>query len=295
VIAVALSGTELSPDEPIEALCDAAAALGVEAVELWHPLNTSALGVTGTLDLIHGSRLRVACVSTGSELYRNGGSTADQSLLLEAIDIAARCNAGLVNTYFGYAGVRDDDAAIATYARLLEPCLARADANGVVIALENEFNAFGHDHLASDITRRPDAVLRLLELVDSQSFVLNFDAANFLCAGVSPLEAYALLRDHIGYCHLKDVSAGAAPIGLTTDWRVYHDFDRSYVTAPIASGAVGWPELLPRIVSDGYRGCLTLEPHSQPSIRLDAWRQALSFVQTSLSAASLTAPGASLT
>jgi sugar phosphate isomerase/epimerase len=292
VISVALSGTELSADEPIEVLCDAAAALGVEAVELWHPLNTAGLGVTGTLDVIHASGLRVACVSTGSELYRNGGSTADQSLLLEAIDIAGRCNAGLVNTYFGYAGVRDDDVAIETYARLLEPCLAHAAAHGVVIALENEFNAFGHDSLASDITRRPDAVLRLVERVDSQSFVLNFDAANFLCAGVPPLDAYARLRDHIGYCHLKDVSAGTEPASLTADWRVYHDFDRSYRTAPMASGAVGWLELLPRMVSDGYCGFLTLEPHSQPAIRLDAWRQALSFVQASLAATPLTAPSA---
>lgn len=275
-----LSGTELEPDEPIQALCDAAGALGIDWIELWHPRNTSHLAVAGALDVIRSSKLRVACVSTGSELYRNGGSLSDQSLLLEAIEIASSCGASLVNTYFGYASVRDDEVAIAKYQQLLAPCLEFASARGVVIALENEFNAFGHDERRSDITRRAPALLRLLERVQSQSFVLNFDAANFLCAGVNPMDAYQLLRGHVGYCHLKDVAMREGVMSLAPGWRAYRDFDRLYQTMPMGEGSVGWRELLPRLLSEGYRGFLALEPHSEPSIRMDAWRQASDFVQS---------------
>lgn len=276
---LALSGTELEPDEPIDELCDAAAALDIGLLELWHPRNTAQAGTQATLAKVHACGLAVACVSTGSELYRNGGSEADQALLAEAVDLAAACGAPFVNTYFGCAGTCDDAAAIGTYKRLLLPCLARARAHGVTIVLENEFNAFGVDPCASDVTRRPASIERLLDEVGDPAFRLNFDAANFLCAGVCPRDAYARLDRYVAYCHLKDVSLASEDSDLVAGWRTFQDYEDRYQTRPMGSGGVGWPDLLPALLKHNGRCPLALEPHSERPLRREAWEQAAAFVR----------------
>jgi len=95
-------GTELDDGESTDDLVAAAGALGSS------PSNSAPAeherGRSGADARPHrDAGLRVACVSTGSELYRNGGSIADRALLLEAIELAAEARAPFVNTYFGYA------------------------------------------------------------------------------------------------------------------------------------------------------------------------------------------------
>lgn len=270
---IAVSGTEFEEGEGIGPLADTARALGVDRVELWHPRNTAREGVDAARARLLTAGLSVACVSTGSELYRNGGSRGDQALLLEGVELAARCGAPVANTYFGWAAVRDDEKAIETYTRLLSPCLARAEALGVTIVLENEFDAFGHDGARSDVTRRPEALRRLVERVGSPSFRLNFDAANFLCANVDPLAAFDALAPFVAYVHVKDVR-GVAQDAPSAGYKRYRDEDRLYETTPLGEGAVDWPTLLSRLAADGYAGALTLEPHAEADRRAAGFAQA---------------------
>jgi sugar phosphate isomerase/epimerase len=279
---LAISGTELEENESIAPLIESARELEISFLELWYPRNTGASGLERTLEAIEEAGLRVACVSTGSELYRRGGSLEDQSLLIEAIELAARVGARFVNTYFGYHAVRDDEAAIAAYRSLLQPCLVRAEKHGVTIVLENEFNAFGVDTAASDITRRPSSLRRLFEEVDSPLFRANFDACNFYCAGVEPYpHAYELLRPYIAYCHVKDgaLYQSATDGGAAEGWRRFTDYDNEYVMRPLGEGAIPWANLLRSLSASDYDGFLTLEPHSAAELRAGAWRQAAHYVR----------------
>jgi sugar phosphate isomerase/epimerase len=282
---IALSGTELAPTEPVEHLLEQADRLGIPFVEIWYPRNF-ATGVDATIAALRASRASVACISTGSELYRHGGSLEDQQLLLQAIELAGRLGAPIVNTYFGYDDVMDDERAIAAYARLLEPCLVQAPRHGVTIVLENEFNAFGVDPAGSDVTRRPLALRRLFETVADERFRLNFDAANFYCAGVEPYPySYELLAPFIGYAHVKDAARYDAALGTVDPmpgWQRFTDNHHEYVMRPLGDGAVPWSALLQRMKAANYAGFLTLEPHAERAGLSSAWEHAVAYVRAFL-------------
>lgn len=276
---IALSGTELAEGEGIETLVDAASAVGVDAVEVWYPRNTGA-DVRSVLTRLTSAGIVAVCLSSGIELLRDAGSEHEQQKLLDLVRLAADYGIPLVNTYFGFCSARDDARAIDRYLHWAAPCIALAEKRGVIISIENEFNAFGWDPSASDATRRPDALRRLLAQADSPHFRTTFDPANFVCAGVEDvLRAYRAVAPFIAYVHVKDVvglPANNAPDADDSEWRVYSDFDRYYRTCPLTEGLVPWPSLLGELASDGYDGVLTLEPHSQPPIRAAAWTQAAS-------------------
>lgn len=283
---LAISGTELHEKEPLNLLMEGAKQTAITSLELWYPKNVASEGIDNSLRRIKEAGLEIVCVSSGSELYRKGGSPADQKLLIKAIELAGRLGAAYANTYFGYADVVDDHKAIKAYAAALKPCLKIARDQGVTIVLENEFNAFGLDSKGSDITRRPTSLIKLFETVDDPRFGLNFDAANFYCAGVEPYPyAYFLLKPYIRHMHVKDCGhykpEVANPIDLSR-WRRFTDIGREYSTMPLGEGAVPWPALLREIHQNGYRGFLTLEPHSVDSYRLNAWSQAARFVRRQL-------------
>jgi sugar phosphate isomerase/epimerase len=281
-VGLTLSGTDLAEAASIDLLIDSARHLGILNLELWFPKNTGKAGVAGTLKMIEQSDLRVACVSSGSELYRNGGSEEDQRLIIQSIEIAALCGARFVNTYFGHSATRDDEHAIFKYAQLLDPCLRLAERKGVTIVLENEFNAFGCDPAASDISRRPEAIRRLVERVSNPFFRINFDPCNFYCAGVDPLLAYDIVGPFISYCHVKDcqlLSKQSESSETVKDWRVFSDYKRRYLMRPMGEGEIPWDLLLNRMLDEGYQGYLTLEPHSESAYIVKAWSQTVSFVR----------------
>ena len=264
--------------EGVAPLAELAASLGVLGVELWHPQNTTITGLDHAISRVRAAGLEVICLSSGIELYRCGGSVADQQRLLELVSAATQHGVRFVNTYFGYASIVDDSHAIDVYARLLEPCLAAA-GDDVTILLENEFDSFGWDPAGTDVSRRPEALLRLFERVGSERFRLTFDPANFLCAGVRPLEACDALAHHVGYVHVKDVRSGKV---VAPGWREYHDHGKVFATCPFGEGEVPWRALLGRLQSEGYAGIFNLEPHSQPEDRERAFRGCLTSLSSML-------------
>lgn len=257
---IAVSGTEFPATDGVDGLIAMARSARCDAVEFWYPKNALRDGLDATIRALDRAGLRIACVSTSSQLYGPGAATAAE-LLHEAITLAARVGGARVNTYFGHAPVADDEHAVGAYAAALAPVLDHAGAEGVVIVLENEFDAFGRDPAGSDISRRPQALAALLTRVGSPWFGLNFDAANFHCAGVDPArDALPLLLPWVRYAHVKDVrhaSAGTPPDG----WVRYTDHGRAYDTAPLGTGEVDWPAIVRSLAAAGYQGYLTLEPH----------------------------------
>jgi sugar phosphate isomerase/epimerase len=267
--AIGISGTEFRGAHVAE-LLRAAVEVGADAVEVWFPENFMAGGVKATCARLAAWAGGIAAVSVGVEVGETTDVDGTQARLIEALAICGQLGASRLNTYFGAPGYRDDLRSGDGFLRNIEPVLRQAERLGVTILLENEFDAFGRDHVRGDLTRRPMALRDLLRRAGSERLKLNFDAANFYCADVEPFPyAYAILADVIDYVHVKDVRRAhpATPEVPDEHWCRYRDYDRAYLTTALGSGAVNWTGLLRQLAIDGYRGPLTLEPHAQPAFR----------------------------
>ena len=272
---IVFSGTELKDGEPIAPLINAARRHGGEWLELWYPKNLVLEGVDATLDQLASAGLRVAAVVTGTELGNTGDPAPHQDLMIKALDLAHRIGCGLVGTYFGYRPDQDDNSSIEAYVKNVAPCVERAEALGVTLTLENEFDCFGRDRAGSDPTRRPEAIVRLMERVRSPRFRLTFDPCNAYFAGLEPFPwFYDAVRPYVGYVHVKD--GGRSNGAAHPAWIAFTDHGRRYITCPLGEGALNWPGLLRALARDSYNGFLTLEPHGRTEHRDAAWDHAAS-------------------
>lgn len=268
----AVAAPEMLGDGPLPADAgEVLDALGVPitALELWCPWQVSLANVQQVRRGLRAAGITVACVSSPSFLHGNSDGSG-RRLISESIAVAGLLGADRVNTYFGHGGDGDDDRAINNYAREVEPLLHEAEQTGVTIVLENEFDAFGRDPEHRDVSRRPGALLRLMQVIDHPRLKLNFDAANFFCAQVDPAQAIEELAPHVAYVHVKDVAALGATSDLThqkatavreSGWRIYQDGDLAYQTTELVEGDVDWAAIVQRLDRCAYDGYYTFEPH----------------------------------
>ena len=119
--------------------------------------------------------------------------------------------------------------------RLGELCqVARDEAPGVTLALENESDLYGET---------PEGCLDVLQTVDSPNLGMAFDPCNFVVAGVDPVtQAWPLLKDYVRYFHVKDA---------TEDTRM----------VPAGHGVANWKALLEAARAEQIGDYLSLEPH----------------------------------
>lgn len=272
-MSLAITGIELAEGEGIASLVSMAVETGASVLELWSPNNVTPGNAAEIAVAVQGAGLTIGCLSVGVELYRDEGAELQQARLLEKIDLAHTIGAAWVGSFFGFSKTREDERTIAAYLSLIEPCLEKSASLGITLSLENEFDAFGWDPAGSDVTRRPEALLRLFAQARNSRLGMTFDAANFVCAGVDPLRAWHALHDHVGYVHVKDVLPLDTEIPLP-GYRLFQDHGRFFSTCPLGQGVVPWPELLAALRSGGYAGDFCLEPHATQENRDAAWRAA---------------------
>jgi sugar phosphate isomerase/epimerase len=277
-----VSGTgDYYEGQPISRLLDVAQRYEADCLELWYPKNTRVLGLDESLRLLGETGLQVVAVSTWTHLCTPGDVSAEQALLFQGIELAARLGGRYASTYFGHGEVRDDELLMGRYIEHLRPCLQRAEELGVTICLENEFNVLGDDPLASDITRRPWSIRELVERIDSPHFRLTYDACNFYFAGVEPFPyAYELLKDYIVYVHLKD-GARYDPHLYDQGMLRFSDQSGEYVCLPVGQGAINYTGILSQLAADGYDGFMTLEPHVEPARMEATYQQTLDTLRAS--------------
>lgn len=259
---IAISGVEAPYlNASIKVLLEDARKMGVQWIELIYPDNTETEGLERSLALIAESAIGVSAVTSWSHLLGAWDVSARQHLLLEAIEVAEKVGAAFVNTYFGHAEKRNDDALIALYIDRLAPCLEQATELGVTIVLENECDVHGVDPEGSDITRRSESTRALVERLHSRSFGVCFDATNAYIAGLEPYPcAYSVLREYIRYVHIKD-GAVYRPELYPDAETVWVDHGSQYTPVLLGEGGVNQEGLLRRLKADGYDGFLSLEPH----------------------------------
>lgn len=144
-------------------------------------------------------------------------------------------NTRLIRIFSFYVPPEALDAAREEVIERLGALVARAAQAGVTLLHENERGIYGES-----ATRCYD----LLATIDSPALRMAFDPANFVQAGVRPMEeAWPLLKEYVAHVHIKDA--------LMRDGSV----------RPAGQGDGDIPGLLAALDSRDYRGYLTLEPH----------------------------------
>ena len=124
--------------------------------------------------------------------------------------------------------------------RNLRRIMPVAEENRVQLALENHFG----------ITASGQDVVRIIEGVASPWLGANYDPANFVPAGVDPIEAGRQLAPYIRHCHLKD----AVYVGST--------HYSGYAYLEVGAGIVDYPRVIELLRDIDYQGFLSLEYES---------------------------------
>lgn len=119
--------------------------------------------------------------------------------------------------------------------RLVKLCeVARDEAPGVTLALENESDLYGET---------PEGCLDVLQTVDSPNLGMAFDPCNFVVAGVDPMtQAWPPLKDYVRYFHVKDAT-------------------EDHTMVPAGHGLANWKALLEEAEAEQIGDYLSLEPH----------------------------------
>ena len=204
--------------------------------------------------------IRIGCVTMGDafnpDIKTDANGYADA--LCSAIEAAKELGAYCVNHYCFHISMDAPD-----FARMEEfwkKPLALAESLGIVLALENE---------AHDSTATPEKMLTVLRHFNSPYFKTNFDATNYFHASCEGYPAaYEVLKDYIGYVHLKNgclYRDGMPPENTGAPMSGYHEPAPIQYT-PLPDGAVNIVGLISRLEEDGYTGLCSLEPHTTPEL-----------------------------
>ena len=231
------------PDWPVERIAELAVKVGAQFVEL----------PAGRLSGPDAAHAREAAASVGLAIHVNG--------LVSALPAAFASASAVQATYLVVADdaiERADASRAESFAAFRAAVLALLEAPThltMQLALENSI---------IKVTRQPEDLGELVASIGHPRFGVNFDADNFYNAGVEPFPyAYDLLKDHILHLHAKD-SARYNPTVHGSGRRVLHRAGGNVVCVPLGSGAVNWAGLIARLQADGYRGPVSLEPHTLP-------------------------------
>ncbi len=258
---IAISGTEF-PFRPIEEVYAMAKYLGVPNLELWIPHNFEYADLAQVKSDLERLELSTICVSTWTQLNLPGNVSQRQALIIRSIKAAKELGASIVNTYFGADSMKTPEQALQAYKDNISPCLELAEKEDITIVLENEFDPSGVDP-----TRSADFVLELVQAINSTKFRLTFDGCNFYFAGEEPYPyAYNLLRDYIGYVHIKDGMKYHKDLYAEPgEGFLWQDKSGDYICCEMGTGAIPYSSLIERLLTDGYDGYLTMEPHIHPN------------------------------
>lgn len=161
-------------------------------------------------------------------------------VLPRSIDLAKQLGCRHV-VVFGFARYAGEPAANRLLVlRAFERAAERADAAGVVLAVENE-PAFWVD--------RPQETAGLLRELDHPALRVHWDPANAVWGGHVPREDdVEVLAPYLAGLHVKDCSP--SPEG--PNWK------------PVGEGRVPWPELLEWIGAATALPHVTIETHCEP-------------------------------
>ncbi len=186
--------------------------------------------------LLHEQGFRVSAL--GSPIGKSPLSAPhafEQERMERAIAAAELLETRLIRVFSYYVPPESLDEARSEVIERLSLLTERAARAGVTLLHENERGIYGESAVRCH---------ELLATINSPALRLAFDPANFVQAGVRPMEdAWPLLREFVVHIHIKDA--------------VFHDSS----VLPAGQGDGDIPGLLAALDALDYTGYLTLEPH----------------------------------
>lgn len=241
---IGFSGQALGYVKSFKEICKIGKKYGMKTCEIWE-CNAEGSGagyinrdIKKLKQIAKEENIIIECVTLGSAFDSSITNQISKyvELLNHTIQTAANLGAKRVNHYCAHISPAEAD-----FDRMeefwAEP-IKTAERNGIILALENE---------AHDATRTPDRMANIIQYFSNPYFKTNLDVTNYYqaqCDGYP--DAYEILRDHIGYVHLKNACG--------------RHYEFKYVQIP--DGAVNIGGLLTRLIEDGsYDGLCSLEPH----------------------------------
>jgi sugar phosphate isomerase/epimerase len=273
-----LAGTHQLPD-----ILDLFESYGVKALELW-PANLPGSSQTPeeqeryeTKDVEAASTLlnqrgfQVACVTLGFHAaplcIASGGTQNLTTALQGAVDAAVKLGSQLVNCYTAHVS-------LSLFLASVRPAAEYAASHGVVITLENE---------AHDESALPESIASLVQTVNSSGFRTQYDPCNYYHAYVEPIPyAYELIREHIGYVHLKGGCYYADRPGVYKGSLMRHSSRDHIGYVPLDEAAFSVDGIVRVLKADGYKGWVTLEPHVPPATIPEFHKRDLAYLQSLL-------------
>lgn len=264
---IALNAQQLAATHTLPEILDVFESHGVKALELW-PANLSGRlsdpedrdperlerfdtkDVAAAARLLHSRGFEVACVTLGFHAaplsIARGGTARLTTALQGAVDAAVTLGSRLVNTYTAHVSLE-------LFAEAVRPAAAYAADRGIVITLENE----AHDDSAC-----PERIAELVRDVASPGFRTQYDPCNYYHAYVEPFpQALEVIRDHLGYVHLKGGCHNADRAGSFQGSLMRNSLRDHIAYLPLSESAFPVEAIIRRLQAIGYDGWLTLEPH----------------------------------
>lgn len=281
MLKLALSGTNPKFYEryDLRAICKFIKSIGLNAIELVDP-NIQPLpgqipevGVWSNLDIDDAKRIleEEKCIAPvlqfrfGFNLERGKEVDTHVREFKACIDAAEKLGTKTILHYLCWHGF--DHLDMDLIHRYLDVPLEYARRKKITLVLENEFE--------NRADQTPEKMLAIMKEFNDPYFMTNFDAPNYEMAGVEGYPyAYNLLKDYIGYAHLKNVCV-FKPEYYDKGYEIgHHITGGTYKGEPIAfvsafEGRVNIPALLSRFLDDGYDGYVTFEPHAQLDLAME--------------------------
>ncbi len=228
---------------PLRLAIPKAAELGARSIELdargeFQPRDLSNTAVRDLRKLLDDYQLRVAAVSFRT---RRGYDTPDDldrrvDATKQAMNMAYKLGASVVTNHIGRIPEDTDDPRW----NLLVSTLSD---------LGNYAKNAGANLAAQTGTESGERMDELLKCLPEGTIGIDFDPANLLVHGFSPIDAMRILGRHVLHVRARDA---------------LHDLDvRRVLETPLGQGSVDFPELLAILEEQHYRGAITVEYNGQ--------------------------------
>ncbi len=177
--------------------------------------------------------------SLGSPIGKVGidneeGFQKQKQKLIELVKIARMTECRYIRMFSFYYGNKKPEECFDKVVSRIKELLEIVRGTGVKLLHENEKEIYG------DV---PERVLQLYKAVNDPDFVLCYDASNYIQCKVDAKAAFDMLKDYVVYYHIKDCSSYG-------------------VEVPVGLGEGHYDYILSELVSRGYEGFMTLEPHT---------------------------------
>ena len=174
------------------------------------------------------------------DIFNSRHSFADQPRLAERALRLCELTGSKIVRVFSYWRTVEPERCHDAICSALNQLGALAAASGVTVGLENEH--------ACNVGTATE-IVKVLDVVSRANVQLVWDPANMLVAGEEPYPGgYSILPKHrIAHVHAKDCRVDPA--------------DHHYTFGPLGTQSVDWKGQIAALLSDGYRGAVSLETH----------------------------------